>query len=263
MPGSRLPLCFVLTFLLAFASHGQDLKLQPPIWSSHPDIPAFEKIEAEHIAAAQQAISEMVSVVGPRTIQNTLAPFDEATRHLDIAVNFSTLVQQTHPDAAFRDRATAMTTRIADVQTSIALNPKVCIKRSRPFPCLKLNQAPVTISSASSSSFDLRVLIKMKILASASARYRRSSPKISPYSIATSPMAASQLTFRMPPSSTGFQRTTSIGMRPALMEPSISPPTIQMCSRSFSSRKAINCVAGCSRHSYQEHIQRIEMSYWT
>jgi thimet oligopeptidase len=100
-------------------------KNQPPVWNSKPDVAAFEKIENEHLAAADRAIAQIVAVKDARTIENTLAPFDEATRQLNTAAYFSVLMQQVHPDGAFRDRATAMTTKVSDAQTALSLNRDV------------------------------------------------------------------------------------------------------------------------------------------
>jgi thimet oligopeptidase len=75
------------------------------LWGSKPDVTAFEKMENAHLAAAQHSIDQIVEVSGARTIENTLAPFDEATQQLNAASYFSGLMQQVHPDAAFRDSA--------------------------------------------------------------------------------------------------------------------------------------------------------------
>ena len=101
----------------------QDLpKNQPPLWSSKPDIAAFEKMENDRIAAAQRAIDRIVAVQGPATIENTLVPYDEATQQLNAANYFSGFMEQVHPDAAFRDHATAMTTKVSNVATALSLN---------------------------------------------------------------------------------------------------------------------------------------------
>lgn len=98
---------------------------QPTVWSAKPSIAAFEKMEDGRIAAAQQAIDQIVAVKGPRTIENTLVPYDEATRQLNAAAYFADLVQKVNPDAAFRDRATAMTVKVSGVATSLSLNRDV------------------------------------------------------------------------------------------------------------------------------------------
>ena len=102
-------LLFVLLLFGAFASAQEIPKSQPPLWSGKPDVAAFEKIEESRLAAAQQTIGRLVAVKGPRTIENTLRPYDDALQLLDSASYFAGLMQQVHPDAAFRAiRATAM-----------------------------------------------------------------------------------------------------------------------------------------------------------
>ncbi len=96
---------------------------QPPLWTAKPDIAAFEKVENEHLAAAQRFISQMLAVKGPRTVANTLVSYDEAVREINTAGYLAGLMQQVHPDAGFRDHATAMYTKAVAAQTANSLNP--------------------------------------------------------------------------------------------------------------------------------------------
>jgi len=98
---------------------------QPTVWATKPDVPAFEKMENDRLAAAQKAIDQLVAAQGPRTIDNTLEPYDEAVRQINTAIYFSTMIQQVHPDATFRDRATEMTTKATSMQTGLTLNRAV------------------------------------------------------------------------------------------------------------------------------------------
>ncbi len=98
---------------------------QPPLWTAKPDVAAFEKVENEHLAAAERSIAAMVGVKGARSIENTLAPYDDAVREIDTAAYFASLMQQVHPDVTFRDHATAMFTKAAAAQTANSLNRDV------------------------------------------------------------------------------------------------------------------------------------------
>src|SRR4030081_166904 len=98
---------------------------QPPIWSTKPDVTAFEKIENGRLEAAQRSIDHIVAVKGPRSIANTLSNYDEALRQINAALYFSMLMEAVHPDAAFRDRATAMTRKVSVAQTALSLNRDV------------------------------------------------------------------------------------------------------------------------------------------
>jgi len=122
---ARLALLLCLPLLIAVLS-AQDIKVtQPTIWASKPDVAAFEKIETDRLAAGQHAIDTLLAAKGPRTIENTLVPFDEAIRQNNSAGYFAGLMEQVHPDAGFRDHAQAMLTKASAAQTAIALNHDV------------------------------------------------------------------------------------------------------------------------------------------
>ena len=95
------------------------------MWAAKPDVAAFEKMENDRLAAAQQSVAKLVAVKGQRTIENTLVPFDEAIRQINSTAYLAGLLQQVHPDATFRDHATAMVTRASAAQTALSLNRDV------------------------------------------------------------------------------------------------------------------------------------------
>ena len=98
---------------------------QAPVWAGKPDIAAFEKMENERLAAAQRSIDQILAVAGPRTVENTLVPYDEILRQYNSAGYLSALLQQVHPDAAFRDAATAMTSKVGNAGAALALDQGV------------------------------------------------------------------------------------------------------------------------------------------
>ena len=110
---------------VATCAAAQDLKLPPPIWSTNPDLATFEASENGHLAAAQKSIDQLLGVEGPRTIDNTLAPLDHAVQEIDTANNLANLMQNLHPEATFRDRATEMVRKASAAQTDLSLNPNV------------------------------------------------------------------------------------------------------------------------------------------
>ena len=127
---SRLAIFFclpiVLSAIISAQNSAQNVTIsQPTIWAAKPDVAAFEKIENERLAAAQRSVDTLLAAKGARTIENTLAPLDEAFRQINSAAYFAQLMEQVHPDAAFRDHATAMATRASAAQTAIALNHDV------------------------------------------------------------------------------------------------------------------------------------------
>lgn len=115
-----------MPFFLAAVASAQKISVsQPTIWAARPDVSSFEKIENDRLAAVQRSIDEVLAVKGARTIENTLAPFDEAIHQVNSTAYLAMLMQQVHPDTAFRDHATAMLTRASAAQTAIALNHDV------------------------------------------------------------------------------------------------------------------------------------------
>ncbi len=100
-------------------------QIQPSIWSTQPDVAAFDQIENARLAGAERSIEGIVAVKGPRTIGNTLSNYDEAVRQINAALYFSSLMEAVHPDAAFRDRATAMTRKASAAQAALSLNREV------------------------------------------------------------------------------------------------------------------------------------------
>lgn len=117
------------TFLIicfALCASAQDASTsQPTIWANKPDIAAFDKIENDHLASAQQAVDRLTAVKGARTVDNTIAPFDDAVRQLNTSGYFAGLMLQVHPDAKFRDAATDMVRKVSAAQTALALNRSV------------------------------------------------------------------------------------------------------------------------------------------
>ena len=117
-----IKLCVVGLMTTSLATLAAALDLPPPIWSTQPDVNGFEKIENSRLDAAQRSIDKIVAAKGPRTIDNTLRNYDDAVWQINAALYFSSLMEAVHPDAAFRDRATAMTRKASAVQTALALN---------------------------------------------------------------------------------------------------------------------------------------------
>ena len=109
-----------------FAAAAQDLlHSQPPLWVEKPGVAAFEKIENDRLEAAQRSIDAIVAVKDPRTIENTLAPYDEASRQLNAAIYFARLMQAVHPSADYRDHATTMVSKTSAANVALSLNREV------------------------------------------------------------------------------------------------------------------------------------------
>src|SRR4051812_23557008 len=117
----KLSIALLLSSSLIFAQSAK----QTPLWTSKPDAAAFERIENEHLAAAQKALDQLVAANGPRTVENSLAIYDEAVHQFGSAAYFAGLMEHVHPDKAFRDKAAEMTRKTSAAITSMALNQDV------------------------------------------------------------------------------------------------------------------------------------------
>jgi thimet oligopeptidase len=115
----------VLLLVTCICVAQDELKNQPTVWADKPDIATFNKVEDARLAAAQKSIDELVAVKGARTIDNTLVPYDEAVRQLNTAIYFAGLLQLVHPDAKYRDAATAMNTQVSTAASALSLNQGV------------------------------------------------------------------------------------------------------------------------------------------
>jgi thimet oligopeptidase len=102
----------------------------PPLYGPHLwDVPltpdTFQKRVEEQLALAQKSIDQMLSASSPRTIENTLAPYDDATLHLDTAAAQSSVMQSVGTEAAIRDMAQKMIGKVSAVATALSLNQSV------------------------------------------------------------------------------------------------------------------------------------------
>lgn len=120
-----ITLGLAMSLLLGASSFAQTTSSQATLWAAKPDMAAFEKAENEYLAAAQKDVDQVVAVKGARTIANTLAPYDEATRNLNSASYFAGIMSQVHPDAEFRDKADDMTRKASAAATELSLNQDV------------------------------------------------------------------------------------------------------------------------------------------
>src|SRR5258708_1228919 len=98
---------------------------QPTVWATKPDAAAFEKIVNDRLAEGQKSIDKIVAVKGAHTIDNTLVPYDEAIRQVNIGNYLANMMFQVHPDATFRDKASTMTKKATAVLTALSLNRDV------------------------------------------------------------------------------------------------------------------------------------------
>jgi thimet oligopeptidase len=73
----------------------------------------------------RQSIDRLLAVKGPRTLKNTLRPYDEAVAELSATGSQTALLDSVYPDKAVRDTAQALTQAVTQAGVALGLNQKV------------------------------------------------------------------------------------------------------------------------------------------
>ena len=96
--------------------------LDGPFWAFLPTPERFEKAQRERLKRAEGLIDRVVRVKGPRTIENTLRPYDDAILELDAVGSQAGLLQNVHPDPALRAAAEKMSQAAQALISKLSLN---------------------------------------------------------------------------------------------------------------------------------------------
>jgi thimet oligopeptidase len=120
--GRALAFLFILLAAALQSTVAQTATYGPHLWDKPLDPAIFEKRVNEQLDLARKSVDQILAVKGPRTIENTLVPYDDATQFLDTASMQSGVMQTVSPDSAIRDRAQAMVQKVSAVATALALN---------------------------------------------------------------------------------------------------------------------------------------------
>ena len=128
---SRLSATVPALVLAALCAAAPLLSAQQPAadplhgWVQGNDPAAFEVWITQRLADAQADVDKLLAVRGPRTVENTLRPFDDAQNQLAIAGNNAALLYSLADAAALRDKGQAMTAKVSSAYTDLSLNQKV------------------------------------------------------------------------------------------------------------------------------------------
>ena len=124
-------LSLIAVFLIALTALAQQKPAQPPLadplhaWVGVNDPAALEAWVNQRIAEEKADVDKLLAVTGPRTVENTLRPFDDAQNQLSIAGNNANLIYSLADTAAMRDKGQALEAAISSVATDLSLNQKV------------------------------------------------------------------------------------------------------------------------------------------
>ena len=78
-----------------------------------------------HLQAHRTAIDQLLTVQGPRTVDNTLVPYDRAVAALGIAGSEAGLLHSVCQEKAVRTQAEAMVQAVSEAAVQLSLNPQV------------------------------------------------------------------------------------------------------------------------------------------
>jgi thimet oligopeptidase len=95
------------------------------IWANLADANAANAWVEHHLAASRASIAELLAVTIPRTIDNTLVPYDRACWHLRMAGSQSGVMFMVHPLADVRDAAQQLSQVIGAESVALSLNRDV------------------------------------------------------------------------------------------------------------------------------------------
>ncbi len=115
----------LLAALAAAPAYAQTASDPLHAWTAAKDPAALEAWVNQRLAAEQADIDKLLAVSGPRTVANTLRPYDDAENELAIAGNNSYLLFSLADQAAIRDKGQAMTAKVSTANTDLNLNQKV------------------------------------------------------------------------------------------------------------------------------------------
>ena len=115
--------------LAALAQGGQPAILREdvnaPFTAGVSDAASLQKVVDARLARAQQLLDGLLAVTGPRTVANTLEPYDEMHDQLHTAGGQASLMAAVHPDAAMRKLGDELDRRVSALASDIEMRPDV------------------------------------------------------------------------------------------------------------------------------------------
>src|SRR5262249_34664046 len=96
-----------------------------PFWTGTPDGPAFERAMDTRLAHARRLIAQIAAVGGPRTIDNTLRPYDDVQLELDAVAQQALLIQSVHSNPALRETAEKLSQKASALNTELSLDRRI------------------------------------------------------------------------------------------------------------------------------------------
>jgi len=107
---------------LASTARAETAATNAPFWTGMTDPAAFERAMDARIARTRTLLTTLVGVKGPRSIDNTLRPYDDMLLELDAVSSQAQLIQSVHPEERMRQTAEKISQKASALGTEISLN---------------------------------------------------------------------------------------------------------------------------------------------
>jgi len=125
-PGRALLIVLWIGLFLLSLPSGSFAQSDPlHIWAGKLDRNAADKWVGEHLAREQKYVGELLAVKSPRTVENTLQPYDNAQNELLVAGWQAYLMYAVSPQKDVRDAGQALAQQIQEAATALGLNQDV------------------------------------------------------------------------------------------------------------------------------------------
>ena len=111
--------------LLGMAGGGLAQNDPVHVWVGKLNAANVEKWVGGHLAQEQKYVDELLAVKGPRTIENTLRPYDNAQNELALAGFQAILMNGLAPEKEVRDAGEAMAQTVQEASNALELNQEV------------------------------------------------------------------------------------------------------------------------------------------
>src|SRR5438034_5901080 len=93
-----------------------------PLYAGIGDAASFKAAMDARLAEAQQRVDRLLAATGPRTIENTLRPYDDMQIVLDDVLGPATVLFAVHPDEGMRRAASEASRRARAMGEDLGLN---------------------------------------------------------------------------------------------------------------------------------------------
>jgi thimet oligopeptidase len=127
----RIAILFALVSIVLTAGAVKTAAQQPPAidplhaWVQGTDPAGLEAWVNQRLDEEKADVEKLIAAAGPRTVENTLRPFDDAQNQLALAGNNAYLLYSLADAAPLRDKGQALAAKVSSAATELSLNPKV------------------------------------------------------------------------------------------------------------------------------------------